>query len=365
MKLPIGTKIIGVGAAVPPNVVTNVDLEKLVETSDEWIETRTGIRERRVVSEEGTCSDLAIEAARDALGFAGIDGSRIDLVIVATSTPDNLYPSTACMVQAAIGATQAFAFDMEAACTGIVYALTVGQHFIALGTCKTVLIVGVDIHSRFLNWEDRSTCILFGDGAGAFVLEASETENEILATYLRADGKGGHLLHIPNTGAGYPHGGKRAPKEMDRFLQMNGRAIYEFAVNAVPEAVRAACSKAGIDVKDIDFLVPHQANKRIIKAAADRLGMKEEQLISNVDEYGNTSAASIPLAFTGSITRGQVKAPATCCLVGFGGGLTWGSAIIRWTAVDHRTIKVSSKSGSASKTKESSSKPNQKAGKQK
>ncbi|HEY9791123.1 MAG TPA: beta-ketoacyl-ACP synthase 3, partial [Candidatus Obscuribacterales bacterium] len=235
MKLPIGTKIIGVGAAVPPNVVTNVDLEKLVETSDDWIETRTGIRSRRVVTDEETCTDLAIGAATDALGFAGIAGDKIDLVIVATSTPDNLYPSTACMVQAAIGAPHAFAFDMEAACTGIVYALTVGQHFIALGTCKTVLVVGVDIHSRFLNWEDRSTCILFGDGAGAFVLQASDTENEILATYLRADGKGGHLLHIPNTGAGFPHGGKPAPKETHRFLQMNGRAIYEFAVNAVPE----------------------------------------------------------------------------------------------------------------------------------
>jgi len=289
-----------------------------------------------VVTDEETCTDLAIGAATDALGFAGIAGDKIDLVIVATSTPDNLYPSTACMVQAAIGAPHAFAFDMEAACTGIVYALTVGQHFIALGTCKTVLVVGVDIHSRFLNWEDRSTCILFGDGAGAFVLQASDTENEILATYLRADGKGGHLLHIPNTGAGFPHGGKPAPKETHRFLQMNGRAIYEFAVNAVPEAVRAACAKAGIRVEDLEFLIPHQANKRIIKSAADRLGLKEEQLVSNLDEYGNTSAASIPLAFTDAIASGKVKPPATCCLVGFGGGLTWGSAIIRWTAVDQR-----------------------------
>lgn len=336
MRLPVGTKIIGVGAAVPPNVVTNVDLEKLVETSDEWIETRTGIKSRRVVGEEGTCTDLAIDAAFDALAFAAIDGDQIDAVIVATSTPDNLYPSTACMVQAAIGATRAFAFDMEAACTGIIYALTVGQHFIALGTCRTVLIVGVDIHSRFLNWEDRSTCILFGDGAGAFVLQASETENDVLATYLRADGKGGHLLHIPNTGAGFPHGGKPAPKETHRFLQMNGRAIYEFAVNAVPEAVRAACAKAGLRVEDIEFLVPHQANKRIIKAAADRLGLSEDRLISNLDEYGNTSAASIPLAFTDAISSGKVKPPATCCLVGFGGGLTWGAAIIRFTAVDKR-----------------------------
>jgi 3-oxoacyl-[acyl-carrier-protein] synthase III len=353
VNLPIGTKIIGVGAAVPPNVVTNVDLERLVETSDDWIETRTGIRSRRVVDEEGTCTDLAIDAANDALGFAGVEGEEIDLVIVATSTPDNLYPSTACQVQAAIGATRAFAFDMEAACTGIVYALTVGQHFIAMGTCKTVLIVGVDIHSRFLNWEDRSTCILFGDGAGAFVLRAAESpnENDILATYLRADGKGGHLLHIPNTGAGYPHGGKPAPKETHRFLQMNGRAIYEFAVNAVPEAVRAACAKAGLTVADLDFLVPHQANKRIIKAAADRLGLREEQLVSNLDEYGNTSAASIPLAFTDAITTGKVNPPATCCLVGFGGGLTWGAAIIRWSAVDKRSTRITT-GGAASVEKQ-------------
>jgi 3-oxoacyl-[acyl-carrier-protein] synthase-3 len=336
VKLPVGCKVIGVGCAVPTNVVTNDELTGLVETSDEWITTRTGIKQRRIVTAEESCSSLAIEAARDALEFSGITGDAVDLVIVATSTPDNLYPSTACMVQAAIEAPQAAAFDMEAACTGIVYALTVGQHFIALGTYRTVLVVGVDIHSRFLNWEDRNTCILFGDGAGAFVLQASETENDILATYLRADGKGGHLLHIPNTGAGYPHGGVKAPKETHRFLQMNGRAIYEFAVHAVPEAVRAVCAKAGIRVEDIDYLVPHQANKRIIKSAAERLGLREEQLVSNLDEYGNTSAASIPLAFAEAITRGQVKLPATCVLVGFGGGLTWGAAIIRWSAQDQR-----------------------------
>jgi 3-oxoacyl-[acyl-carrier-protein] synthase-3 len=338
VKLPVGCKVIGVGCAVPTNVVTNDDLTQLVETSDDWIATRTGIRQRRIVTAEETCSSLAIEAAKDALEFSGVTPDQVDLIIVATSTPDNLYPSTACLVQAAIDAPQAAAFDMEAACTGVVYALTVGHHFVALGTCRTVLVIGVDIHSRFLNWEDRNTCILFGDGAGAFVLQASETENDVLATYLRADGKGGHLLHIPNTGAGYPHGGVKAPKETHRFLQMNGRAIYEFAVNAVPEAVRAVCAKAGIRVEDLDYLIPHQANKRIIKAAADRLGLREDQLVSNLDEYGNTSAASIPLAFAEAITRGQVTTPATCAFVGFGGGLTWGAAIIRWSAQDQRLL---------------------------
>ncbi len=332
----IGAKIIGVGACVPSAVVTNADLEKLVDTSDEWITTRTGIKERRIAKDHESTSGLAIEAAKDAMAYAGIDATIIDLIIVATSTPENLYPSTACMVQAAIGANRAAGFDLEAACTGIIYALAVGQQFIGSGMFKTVLVIGVDIHSRFLNWEDRDTCILFGDGAGAFVLQGAADENDILATYLRADGTGGHLLMIPNSGAGYPHAGSPPPKTMDRFLQMNGRAIYEFAVNAVPEAVRAAAARAGIRVEDIDFLVPHQANRRIINAAAERLGMRKEQIVSNVDELGNTSAASIPLALWQALRRKQVRPPATCALVGFGGGLTWGAAIVRWNASDKR-----------------------------
>ncbi|MBX9666236.1 MAG: ketoacyl-ACP synthase III [Candidatus Obscuribacterales bacterium] len=342
MKFACGAKIIGVGAGLPVSVVTNSDLTKLVDTSDEWIKTRTGIRERRIVKDNETATGLAIEAARDALAFAGIASDTIELIIVATSTPDNLYPSTACQVQGAIGASRAAAFDMEAACTGIVYALSVGQQFIGSGTYKRVLVIGVDIHSRFLNWEDRNTCILFGDGAGAFVLESTEPEdNEMLGTYLRADGNGGHLLWIPNTGSAYPHAGADPPKAVDRYLQMNGRAIYEFAVNAVPEAVRHATEMAGITVGDIDYIVPHQANIRIIKAAADRLGLKENQLITNVDEMGNTSAASIPLALWQALGRGNVKTPSTICFVGFGGGLTWGAAVFRWTAVDSRIASKS------------------------
>lgn len=341
MKLPIGAKITGVGAAVPAHIVTNADLENLVDTSDEWIKTRTGIAQRRVVAQDETTTGLAIEAARDALGFAGVNPLQVDLIIVATSTPDNLYPSTACMVQGAIGASNAAAFDLEAACTGIVYALAVGQQFIGSGTYKTVLVIGVDIHSRFLNWEDRNTCILFGDGGGAFLLQASEDENDMLSTYLRADGTGSHLLFIPNTGAGYPHHDGTPPKAAHRYLQMNGRAIYEFAVNAVPEAVRACCAKAGIRVEDIDFLVPHQANHRIIKAAADRLGLRNEQVISNLDQFGNTSAASIPLAFADAVMRNSIQPPALCALVGFGGGLTWGCSIVRWTAEDKRGVRQS------------------------
>ena len=335
MKFPVGARLIGVGAAVPPHVVTNADIEKLVDTSDEWITSRTGIRQRHVVNENETASELAAEAARDAIGFAGINPEEIDLIIVATSTPDNLYPSTACMVQAHVGASRAAAFDVEAACTGIVYALTIAQQFIMTGMYKTVLICGVDIHSRFLDWQDRNTCILFGDGAGAFIMQACE-ENEVLATYLRADGSGGHLLWIPNYGTMYPHAGQDKPQQVDRFLQMNGRAIYEFAIREVPEAVRHCCQKAGIEVKDLDFMVPHQANQRIIKAAAERLGLAPNQVVSSVAEYGNTSAASIPLAFKEAVRRGDVKAPAMMALVGFGGGLTWGATVLRWTAVDKR-----------------------------
>lgn len=339
MKFPVGARIVGVGAGLPASVVKNSDLTRLVDTSDEWITTRTGIKERRIALDTETTSGLAIEAARDALGFAGIEADTIDLIIVATSTPDDLYPSTACKVQGAIGAVHAAAFDLEAACTGIVYALSVAHQFIGSGTYKRVLVIGADIHSRFLDWEDRNTCILFGDGAGAFLLEADEEgETGILSTYLRADGTGAHLLSIPNTGTAYPHNGTTPPRAVERYLQMNGKAIYNFAVQRVPEAVKTACENAGITVKDVDFLVPHQANIRIIKSAAERLGMSAEQLVTNVDEMGNTSAASIPLALWQAIQRDQIRVPSTICLVGFGAGLTWASAIVKWTARDQRRL---------------------------
>jgi len=337
VKLPVGARLLGVGAAVPAAVITNADLEKLVDTSDEWITSRTGIKQRRIVTDE-TASGLAIEAAADAIGFAGIDPHVIDLIIVATSTPDFLYPSTACLVQADLGATNAVAFDLEAACTGIIYALAVAQQFIGSGTFKTALVVGVDIHSRFLNWQDRNTCILFGDGAGAFILQATEAaNNEILGMYLRSDGTGAHLLKIPNIGTNYPHPGKDLPEKQSGVVHMNGRPIYEFAVKALPEAVITTAAQAGIAIEDIDYLIPHQANIRIINAAADRLGMDKKKIISNVDEVGNTSAASIPLALWQALKQNEMKLPAVCALVGFGAGLTWGAAIIRWMAKDKRT----------------------------
>jgi 3-oxoacyl-[acyl-carrier-protein] synthase III len=330
-----GARLIGVGAAVPETVVTNADIAKMVDTSDEWIQSRTGIRSRRVVLPGQTGADLGTKAALDALAYAGIDPKQIDLVIVATSTPDYFYPATACFIQHAIGAENAAAFDLEAACTGMIYALVTGYQFVATGTYKNVLVVGVDVHSRFLDWTDRNTCILFGDGAGAFVIQASDTDNEILSSYLRSDGSRTELLYLLNPGTNYPVG-RGVEHDPTRVVKMNGRSVYEFAVKAVPEAILAACSKAGIKIEDVDYFIPHQANDRITKAAAARLDAPQEKWISDVDQHGNTSAASIPLAFRNALARGQIKLPATCVMVGFGAGLTWAAIVVRWTAEDKR-----------------------------
>jgi 3-oxoacyl-[acyl-carrier-protein] synthase-3 len=329
MKELFGSKLIGVGGALPATIVTNADLEARVDTSDEWITSRTGIRQRHVVDSE-TCTSLATAAAVDAMNFAGIEAEEIDLIIVATSTPDYLYPSTACLVQREIGAVNAAAFDMEAACTGIIYALTVADQFIKTGACQTVLVIGADVHSRFVDWNDRNTCILFGDGAGAFVLQASAHDNDILATYLKADGKHADLLNIPNAGVNYQKPGSAEKREDQRFVEMKGKVIYEFAVSIVPDAVKEVCKKGSIEVSDLDFFIPHQANQRIIKAIAAKLGLPEEKTVYAVDKVGNTSAASIPLALKEALSTGQIKGPAKCALVGFGGGLTWGAVLINW-----------------------------------
>jgi len=327
----MGTRIIGVGSALPQTVVTNADLEKRIETSDEWINSRTGIRQRHVVRSE-TCTSLSVAAALDAMKFAAIEAEEIDLIIVATSTPDYLYPSTACLVQREIGAINAAAFDLEAACTGIVYAMTVAEQFIKTGANKTVLVVGADVHSRFLDWNDRNTCILFGDGAGAFILQGSNDQNDIIATYLKSDGRRADYLNIPNHGVNYRQPNEPESKESQRFLQMNGKIIYEFAVTIVPEAIKAVCAKASMELTELDFFILHQANQRIIKAVAAKLTIPEEKLVIAVDDVGNTGAASIPLAFKKAIETGQINAPAKCALVGFGGGLTWGAVLIDWRA---------------------------------
>ncbi len=329
-------KILGVGAYAPETVITNDDLSKLVDTSDEWIYSRTGIKKRHVVSGNETAADLAAKAAKDALDFAGVSADEIDFIIVGTSLPDNLYPSTACEVQREIGATKAFAFDLVAACSGFVYSLSTAAMFLRAGGYKRALVIGVDIHSRFIDWTDRGTCVLFGDGAGAFVVESSddEAENELLGMDLNADGSKGRELTIPLTGKNCP---LAEPNDIKpSFVNMNGREIFKFAVSEVPKSVEKVVKSAGLTMEQLDFVVPHQANTRIVQAISDRMNYPIEKFILNIEEYGNTSTASIPMAFCEAVKENKVPKGSHIVLTGFGGGLTWASALIKWNAVDKR-----------------------------
>lgn len=321
--------IVGMGTYVPEKVLTNLDLEKIVDTTDEWIRCRTGIIERRVVEGDTSTSDLAVLAARAAFEDAGISGGDVDLILVATSTPDMIFPSTACIVQSKLGISGCAAFDLQAACTGFVYGLTVASQFIETGMYKTVLLIGADAFTKHINWEDRSTCILFGDGAGAVVLREVEDGYGLLANYLSADGRGADLLKIPAGGSAHP-GSEYSVQNKLHFVQMNGNAVFKFAVRILHEAVDGVLEKAGLSIDDIDYLIPHQANIRIIDSSAERLGIDKSKIIVNLDRYGNTSTASIPLALHDLYRSGSLKNGNLLLLVGFGAGLTWGANIIRW-----------------------------------
>ncbi|HEY9722789.1 MAG TPA: beta-ketoacyl-ACP synthase III [Oscillatoriaceae cyanobacterium] len=324
----IPVRLTGVGHAVPEAVLSNADLERLVETSDEWIFTRTGIRERRVLAEPLKLHDLCVPAARRALDQAAVDPRTLDLIIVATSSPDHPMPSNAALLQAELGACNAAAFDLEAACSGYVYALTVARQFIATGMYRRVLVVGADMLSRYMDYTDRGTCILFGDGAGATVLEAAEDEG-LLAMTLAADGRGAcHLDIAPNPNEPEPPGrmARRA------FMHMNGKEIYRFVMELVPKAIEETCAKAGLAVSDIDYFLLHQANARILEAVCKRLNVPAERMLHNIANYGNTSAASIPILLAESVEAGTIRAGHKICMVGFGAGLTWGCAVAEWTA---------------------------------
>lgn len=330
--------ITGIGRYMPEQVVTNDDIARLVDTSDEWITTRTGIKERRVAGKDETATFLAAEAAREAMDFAGITAHDIDLIIVATSLPDSLYPSTACEVQAEIGALNAAAFNVVAACSGLVYGISIARNFIMTGTYGTVLLIGVDIHSRFLNWNDKSTCILFGDAAGALILQKSpDGINEILSVDIHSNGNKANELYIPLQGKNSPFVGHNGRKE--QCVNMNGKEIYKFAVSSMPESIKSALSIAGLQVRDIDHLIPHQANIKIINSIAEKLGLPQERVVTNLDRYGNTSTASIPVALVDELDKGTIKNPSIMAMCGFGAGLTWGTAIVRWRAVDRRKLK--------------------------
>ncbi len=318
-----------VGSYLPEKILTNEDITKLVDTSDEWIRSRTGIRERRVAAENEFTSHLAANAAKDALEKGGVKAEEVDLIIVATITPDMLFPSTACLVQQMIGATRAAAFDLEAACSGFVYALEIGQQFIMSQTYNTVLVIGAEKLSTIIDWEDRNTCVLFGDGAGAAILQNVPDSHGLLTATMGADGSKGGLLCMPAGGSQIP----ASPASLNdrlHFLRMDGRETFKNAVNAMCSAAREVLERCQLEISQINHIIPHQANQRIIGAVGDRLGAKEEQLFINLDKYGNTSAASVAIALDEAATTGRLKRGDIILIVVFGAGLTWGAAVIEW-----------------------------------
>jgi 3-oxoacyl-[acyl-carrier-protein] synthase-3 len=315
--------ITGLGAYAPERVVTNDDLSQLVDTSDEWIMERTGIRERRIASDEQALSDLTLPAARQALEQAGSDGTDIDLVIVATVTPDMMFPSTSALLADQLGARDAAAYDLSAGCTGFMYAIAQAYGMIAAGLSKRALVVGGDLLSRILDWSDRSTVVLFGDGAGAVVLERSD-EAGFLAFELGADGAGGEHLWLPGSGS-------RQFEDPEQFVKMNGREVFKFATRVLVQSAEAVLARYGATIEDVDVYVPHQANVRIIDHATKKLGIPSDRVVINVDRYGNTSSGSIPLALAEAQADGRLQPGKLVLMTGMGAGLTWGSALMRWT----------------------------------
>ncbi|WP_418627450.1 beta-ketoacyl-ACP synthase III [Anaerosinus sp.] len=322
--------MIGTGYYAPEKVVTNADLEKMVDTNNEWIIDRTGISERRIVDDNIATSDIAVKAAQNALADAGVKPEEIDLIIVATLTPDMVFPSAACVVQNKLQAVNAAAFDLSAACSGFVYAMSVGSQFIQSGMYKKVLIVAAESLSKITNWEDRNTCVLFGDGAGAAVLGPVEEGYGILGVELGADGSGAEFLHMPAGGSLYPATLETVKNKM-HYIHMNGNEVFKFAIKIMGEAAYKALEDAGLDTKDVDCLIPHQANIRIIKSAAKRLHLPMDKVFVNVNKYGNTSAASIPIALAEAVKERHFKKGDIIVLVGFGAGLTWASCVLKWS----------------------------------
>jgi len=326
---PRSVGIVGLGSWLPDNKITNQDLMKLVNTSDEWILSRTGISERRKASEQDAASDLGLKAAKRALASANVHPEELDLIIVATVTPDMFFPATACLIQNNLGATNAAAFDLSAACSGFVYALTVASQFIATGVYNTVLVVAAEVLTKIVDWEDRNSCILFGDGAGAAVLQPVAEGYGFLSFDLGSDGSGAEYLQVPAGGSRKP-ASQETVLNKEHFLKMNGNEVFKFAVKIMGDISVKTLEKAGLTREDLDYLVPHQANTRIIEAARKRLGLTEDKVYINLDKYGNMSSASIPIALTEAVEKGYIKKGNIILLVAFGAGLTWGSAVMKW-----------------------------------
>jgi len=332
--------VVGWGSYVPERVLTNDDLAQMVDTSNEWIRTRTGIAERRIAADDETTSSMAVQAAWRALETAGVAPAQLDLIIVATATPDHAFPATACLVQDALGASNAAAFDLSAGCTGFVYALGVAADMVDAEGCRPgngksgrggiALVIGAETLSRIMDWTDRATCVLFGDGAGAVVLRANENDGGLLGTVLGADGSGADLLMVPAGGSEEPPS-HRTVAERRHYLKMRGREVFRFAVRAMPDAVQEVLAGSDLSTADIDLLIPHQANQRILEVAAKALNLEPERVYSNLDRYGNTSAASIPIALCEAADRGLIQRDDLVVCVGFGAGLTWGASAVRWS----------------------------------
>ena len=315
-------RIVGTGGYLPEKILTNHDLERMVDTSDEWIRGRTGISQRHIAADNETTSDMALNASRAAMNSAGVGAGDIDLIILATTTPDMIFPSTACILQEKLGVGDCAAFDVQAVCSGFIYALATADMFIRAGKCRTALVVGAEVYSRILDWNDRSTCVLFGDGAGAVVLARSD-EPGIISTHLHADGRHSNILSVPANVCGGKVQGKP-------FVVMEGNTVFKFAVKVLEEVVQEALTENNLHASDVDWLIPHQANIRIIISTAKKLGIPMEKVVTTVDKHGNTSAASIPLAMDIAARDGRIQTGHHVLLEGVGGGFTWGAALIRW-----------------------------------
>jgi 3-oxoacyl-[acyl-carrier-protein] synthase-3 len=323
------SKIISTGSYLPEKILTNFDLEKMVDTSNEWIIERTGIKERRIASEEQAASDLAYEASRLAIGRAALKAKDIDLLIAATVTGDMPFPSTACILQHKLGAKNAAAFDINAACSGFLYGLYIADSFIRSGVHKRVLIVGTEVLSKITDWEDRNTCVLFGDGAGAVVVEPTQEERGIISMNINSDGGMWNLLHLPGGGSRYPVSRDSINKRL-HYIKMKGNETFKFAVRTLEDLVVKMLKENKLDPSKLSLLIPHQANLRIIQATADRIGIPLNKVLINLDKYGNTSAASVPIALDEAVMTGRVRDGDYILLEAFGGGLTWAAALIKW-----------------------------------
>ena len=324
-----GATIVGTGCALPERILSNFDLEKMVETSDEWIVTRTGIKERRMVADGQDNSDIAAEAALKALAMAGLDVQDVDHIFVGTVTPDRILPSMACTVQEKIGASHAACLDINAACSGFLYGLQIAQSLIQSGSSDTVLLIGAETLTRILDFQDRNTCVLFGDGAGAAVLRPCDAGTGVLSVKLGADGAQGDMLTVPAGGSERP-ATHETVSARDHFIKMRGNELFKYAVRAMEQISRDALAEAGRDASEVVALLPHQANQRIIDATADRLGIPKEKVMMNIERYGNTSAASVPILLDEVVRTGRVKDKELIELVAFGGGVTWGAAVVEW-----------------------------------